>query len=36
LTYVEPGIWFGDVSIFDGDRRLPELAGTLIGLCMIG
>ena len=21
LTYVEPGIWFGDVSIFDGDRR---------------
>lgn len=21
LTYVEPGIWFGDVSMFDGDRR---------------
>src|SRR5215218_10463202 len=21
LTYVEPGIWFGDVAIFDGDRR---------------
>ncbi|MEO7937450.1 MAG: Crp/Fnr family transcriptional regulator [Burkholderiaceae bacterium] len=21
LTYVEPGIWFGDVTIFDGDRR---------------
>lgn len=21
LDYVEPGIWFGDVTIFDGDRR---------------
>lgn len=21
LTYLEPGIWFGDVAIFDGDRR---------------
>ncbi|WP_298597633.1 Crp/Fnr family transcriptional regulator [uncultured Limnohabitans sp.] len=24
LTYVEPGIWFGDVSIFDGDRRTHD------------
>ena len=23
-TYVEPGIWFGDVSIFDGDRRTHD------------
>lgn len=21
LTYVEPGIWFGDVAMFDGDQR---------------
>jgi CRP/FNR family transcriptional regulator, cyclic AMP receptor protein len=25
LTYVEPGIWFGDVSIFDGDRRTHDV-----------
>lgn len=24
LTYVEPGIWFGDISIFDGDRRTHD------------
>jgi CRP/FNR family transcriptional regulator, cyclic AMP receptor protein len=24
LTYVEPGIWFGDVSIFDGDSRTHD------------
>ena len=24
LTYVEPGIWFGDVSIIDGDRRTHD------------
>lgn len=24
LTYVEPGIWFGDTSIFDGDRRTHD------------
>ncbi|MDO8313147.1 MAG: Crp/Fnr family transcriptional regulator, partial [Sideroxyarcus sp.] len=24
LTYVEPGIWLGDVAIFDGDRRTHD------------
>jgi len=24
LTYVEPGIWFGDVAIFDGDQRTHD------------
>jgi CRP-like cAMP-binding protein len=24
LTYVEPGIWIGDVSIFDGERRTHD------------
>ena len=24
LTYVEPGIWFRDVAIFDGDRRTHD------------
>ncbi|MBP9155976.1 MAG: Crp/Fnr family transcriptional regulator, partial [Xanthomonadales bacterium] len=24
LTYVEQGIWFGDVAIFDGDRRTRD------------
>jgi CRP-like cAMP-binding protein len=24
LTYIEPGIWFGDVSIFDGDSRTHD------------
>lgn len=24
LTYIEPGIWFGDVAIFDGDRRTHD------------
>ena len=24
LTYVEPGIWFGDFAIFDGDRRTHD------------
>ena len=25
LTYVEPGIWFGDVAILDGDRRTHDV-----------
>jgi CRP/FNR family cyclic AMP-dependent transcriptional regulator len=25
LTYVEPGIWFGDVAIFDGDSRTHDV-----------
>lgn len=25
LTYVEPGIWFGDVAIFDGERRTHDV-----------
>ncbi|MDO9358492.1 MAG: Crp/Fnr family transcriptional regulator [Polaromonas sp.] len=24
LTYIEPGIWVGDVAIFDGDRRTHD------------
>ena len=24
LTYLEPGIWFGDVAIFDGERRTHD------------
>lgn len=24
LTYIEPGLWFGDVSIFDGERRTHD------------
>lgn len=24
LTYVEPGVWFGDVAMFDGDRRTRD------------
>jgi CRP-like cAMP-binding protein len=24
LQYVEPGIWFGDVAIFDGERRTHD------------
>lgn len=24
LTYVEPGVWFGDVAIFDGDQRTHD------------
>jgi CRP/FNR family cyclic AMP-dependent transcriptional regulator len=24
LTYMEPGTWFGDVAIFDGDRRTHD------------
>lgn len=24
LTYVEPGVWFGDIAIFDGDRRTHD------------
>ncbi len=24
LTYMEPGIWFGDVAMFDGDRRTHD------------
>ncbi|GAB4217124.1 MAG: Crp/Fnr family transcriptional regulator [Rhodoferax sp.] len=25
LTYVEPGIWFGDVAMFDGDQRTHDV-----------
>ena len=25
FTYVEPGIWFGDVAILDGDRRTHDV-----------
>ena len=25
LTYVEPGIWFGDVAILDGDKRTHDV-----------
>ncbi|MDB5956221.1 MAG: Crp/Fnr family transcriptional regulator [Ramlibacter sp.] len=24
LTYVEPGVWFGDVAMFDGERRTHD------------
>src|SRR6218665_1008057 len=24
LTYVEPGVWFGDVAFFDGNRRTHD------------
>ena len=24
LTYVEPGVWFGDMSLFDGNRRTHD------------
>ncbi|MEY2735677.1 MAG: hypothetical protein RLZ58_1086 [Pseudomonadota bacterium] len=24
LTYIEPGLWFGDISIFDGERRTHD------------
>lgn len=24
LTYVEPGVWFGDIAMFDGDRRTHD------------
>jgi CRP-like cAMP-binding protein len=36
LTYVEPGIWFGDVAIFDGDRRTHDAYahGTTTTLCV--
>ena len=25
LTYVEPGVWFGDIAIFDGDSRTHDV-----------
>jgi CRP-like cAMP-binding protein len=25
LTYVEPGVWFGDVAMFDGDQRTHDV-----------
>jgi CRP/FNR family cyclic AMP-dependent transcriptional regulator len=36
LTYVEPGIWFGDVAIFDGERRTHDAYahGTTTTLCV--
>jgi CRP-like cAMP-binding protein len=24
LTYVEPGVWFGDIAMFDGDQRTHD------------
>lgn len=24
LTYVEPGVWFGDIAMFDGDKRTHD------------
>lgn len=36
LTYVEPGIWFGDVAMFDGERRTHDVhahgATTIVGV----
>ena len=36
LTYVEPGIWFGDVAIFDGERRTHDAYahGATTALCV--
>lgn len=36
LTYVEPGIWFGDVAIFDGERRTHDAYahGPTTALCV--
>ena len=36
LTYVEPGVWFGDVAIFDGDRRTHDAYahGSTTTLCV--
>ena len=28
LTYVEPGVWFGDVAMFDGDQRTHDAYAT--------
>ncbi|MFZ3129118.1 MAG: Crp/Fnr family transcriptional regulator, partial [Rhodoferax sp.] len=37
LTYVEPGIWFGDVAMFDGDRRTHDAYahGDTTTLCVV-
>lgn len=36
LTYIEPGLWFGDVAIFDGDRRTHDAYahGDTVLLCV--
>ncbi len=36
LCYVEPGIWFGDVAMFDGDRRTHDAYahGSTTTLCV--
>ena len=36
LTYVEPGIWFGDVAIFDGEQRTHDAYahGSTTTLCV--
>ena len=36
LTYVQPGIWFGDVAIFDGERRTHDAYahGATTALCV--
>lgn len=33
LTYVQPGVWFGDVAMFDGDRRTHDVYAH--GLCTL-
>lgn len=35
LTYVEPGVWFGDVAIFDGDRRTHDATRTATRRCCV-
>ncbi len=36
LTYIEPGIWFGDVALFDGDNRTHDAYahGETVLLCV--
>ena len=36
LDYVEPGVWFGDIAMFDGDRRTHDsyAHGTTTLLCV--
>ena len=32
LTYVEPGVWFGDVAMFDGERRTHRCRVRIVAL----
>ena len=36
LTYVEPGVWFGDVAMFDGEQRTHDAYahGDTTALCV--